>query len=41
MPGRDRSKILDTLGWGIALISLLGIAVHGLGRAITASRKRG
>ncbi len=40
MPGRDRSGLLDGIGWALAALSLLGVVLHGLGRAVT-NRKRG
>ncbi len=29
MPSRDRSRLLDFLGWTLVLLSLLGVMVHG------------
>jgi octaheme c-type cytochrome (tetrathionate reductase family) len=40
MPGRDRSGLLDAIGWGLVAASLLGVGIHGAGRAVT-SRRRG
>ncbi|MBK7422794.1 MAG: tetrathionate reductase family octaheme c-type cytochrome [Propionivibrio sp.] len=30
IPGRDANKLIDTIGWGIALLALLGSLGHGL-----------
>ncbi|MEZ4526387.1 MAG: tetrathionate reductase family octaheme c-type cytochrome [Desulfobacterales bacterium] len=35
MPGRDVFRIVNTGGWGIVLLSLAGIVLHGLGRLIS------
>ena len=35
MPGRDRSGLLDTIGWVVVAGSLLGVALHGVGRIFT------
>jgi len=35
IPGRDASKILDTVGWSIALLTLVGVMLHGIGRIIS------
>ena len=32
MPGRDRSKIFDTIGWLSVLGAFIGVGLHGLGR---------
>jgi len=29
LPGRDHSQLLDTLGWAVVLLSLLGVLIHG------------
>jgi octaheme c-type cytochrome (tetrathionate reductase family) len=39
MPGRDRSPLLDSLGWILVLGNLLGVAIHGLTRMFTNGRK--
>lgn len=39
MPARDRVQTLDTGGWALVIISVIGVALHGLGRFI-ASLKR-
>jgi hypothetical protein len=39
MPARDRVQALDTGGWALVIISVIGAALHGLGRFI-ASLKR-
>jgi len=38
MPGRRANELLNTAGWGIAALSLLGVLVHG-GIRILAARK--
>jgi hypothetical protein len=38
MPGRRGNELLDTAGWGLAGLTLLGVLGHGAGRMIT-SRK--
>ena len=39
MPARDRFKVVDTLGWGLVLVSLIGVLLHGLGRIFTNGKK--
>ncbi len=39
LPGRDQSKLFDTLGWLSVLGALVGVLLHGLGRFFT--RKNG
>jgi octaheme c-type cytochrome (tetrathionate reductase family) len=29
LPGRDRSQGIDTIGWAVVLLSLLGVLIHG------------
>ena len=41
MPGRDQFSLLDSLGWILVLGHLLGVAIHGLTRMFTNSRKEG
>lgn len=41
MPGRDRVRGVDLLGWLAVLGSLLGVTVHGLMRLFTNGRKEG
>ena len=38
IPVRDNNKLLDTVGWGIVLLTLLGVFGHGAIR-IVSSRK--
>jgi hypothetical protein len=38
MPGRSANKLLDQAGWILALLTLLGVLAHGVGR-IHAARK--
>jgi len=35
MPARDRSGLVDVLGWMLILGSILGVTLHGLGRMFT------
>lgn len=40
MPGRgDNNKLLDMAGWGLALLTLLGVIAHGAGRIYMSNRK--
>ncbi len=39
MSGRDYSRGLDAFGWGLAVLSLLGVVVHG-GLRVAAARKQ-
>ena len=41
MPGRDRSGVLDTVGWLAALVAVVGILLHGLGRWVSGRRRKG
>jgi len=38
MPGRDSNKVLNVLGWTVALLALIGVLIHGALR-IRAARK--
>jgi len=38
MPGRDRNKWINTLGWIVVLGSLVGVTFHGLGRIFSGTR---
>ena len=38
MPNHSGNRLLDTVGWGLALLTLIGVLVHGAGR-IFAARK--
>ncbi len=40
IPGRDRVVWLDTAGWTLAGLALLGVIIHGGMRIATASRKK-
>jgi hypothetical protein len=41
MPGRDKSELLDLIGW-LAVLGTLGIfTLHGLGRLIFGKRRKG
>ncbi len=41
IPGRvsDHNRLLDTAGWAIAALTLLGVLGHGLGRIVLSKRK--
>jgi len=39
MPGRDSNKLLDIFGWGIALLALIGVLIHGGIRIITSKHE--
>ena len=39
LPSRDGSKLLDTLGWTLALLTLIGVLVHGGIRILTAKKE--
>jgi hypothetical protein len=39
MPGRDDFKGINIFGWILVLGTLVAVTFHGLGRAITRSRK--
>ena len=39
MPGRDKWRLIDTMGWVLVLGSLLGVVLHGLGRVFTNGKK--
>jgi len=35
IPGRDTTEWLDMAGWSIALLTLIGVLLHGLGRIVS------
>ena len=39
LPGRDANPLLDKLGFSLALLTLVGVLLHGLGRLIAARRR--
>jgi len=39
MPGRDANKLLNMAGWGIALLALIGVLIHGSLRIINSNKK--
>jgi hypothetical protein len=39
LPGRDRSRLLDILGWMAVFGGLIGVGLHSLGRIFTRGRK--
>ncbi len=39
LPGRDYNNLLDTLGWLLVVLTLVGIFIHGLGRIFIPKRK--
>jgi hypothetical protein len=41
LPGRDRVPLVDRFGNGLALLTLLGVAVHGSARAVATRRRNG
>jgi hypothetical protein len=41
MPGRDKSSLLNTVGWILVMGHLVGVGIHGLTRMFTSSRKEG
>ena len=41
MPGRDDFKTINVFGWILVLGTLVAVTFHGLGRAISSSRKEG
>jgi hypothetical protein len=40
MPGRDRWKLLDSLGWVAVLGAFFGVFMHGIGRFFASSNGR-
>jgi hypothetical protein len=40
MPGRDRNRWINTLGWLAVLGSFVGVTLHGLGRVFAAKNGR-
>jgi hypothetical protein len=41
LPGRDKNKLLDTIGWIAVLGTLGGLTLHGMSRLIFARRRKG
>ncbi|MCX7672062.1 MAG: tetrathionate reductase family octaheme c-type cytochrome [Thiobacillaceae bacterium] len=41
MPGRSANRTLDTFGWGLSALALLGVLVHGGLRILTARKREG
>ncbi len=41
MPGRDSVNVVDYLGWAGVVIALLAVAIHGIVRMISISRREG
>ena len=39
LPARDHNRLIDTAGWSLALLTLLGVAGHGLLRVVSARRR--
>ena len=39
MPGANANRLVDTLGWGLALLTLLGMVGHGVMRLLTRGKK--
>jgi len=40
MPARDGSSLVDILGWGAVVASLIGVALHGLARLFYRPKRR-
>jgi hypothetical protein len=40
LPSRDSNKLIDTAGWALALLTLIGVLVHG-GIRILSAKKEG
>jgi len=41
LPGRDHSKLLDSAGWAVVLLSLLGVLIHGGTRVVLHFKHKG
>lgn len=41
LPGRDANPLVDKAGWGLALLTLLGVAGHGAMRLISRNKAQG
>ena len=41
MPGANANRLVDTLGWGLALLTLLGMVGHGAVRLLKRGKKEG
>lgn len=41
LPGRDASKLVDTLGWGLVLLAAVGSLGHGLMRLLSRRKPQG
>jgi hypothetical protein len=41
LPGRDANKLVDTAGWGLALLTLLGVMGHGAIRFASRGKTQG
>ena len=40
MPGRgDNNQLLDMVGWALALLTLIGVLIHGAGRIYAAQER--
>ncbi|MFZ5572365.1 MAG: tetrathionate reductase family octaheme c-type cytochrome [Thermodesulfobacteriota bacterium] len=40
MPGRDRYKAVDLIGWFVIAASIAGVALHGLGRVFAGGKRK-
>ncbi|WP_373498676.1 tetrathionate reductase family octaheme c-type cytochrome [Desulfococcus sp.] len=40
MPARDPFKVVNVLGWGLVLASLVGVLIHGIGRIFAGGKHR-
>ncbi|MBI2277625.1 MAG: tetrathionate reductase family octaheme c-type cytochrome [Dechloromonas sp.] len=41
LPGRDHSQLLDSAGWAVVLLSLLGVLIHGGTRVVLHFKHKG
>jgi hypothetical protein len=41
MPGASANPLVDKLGWGLVLLTLLGVLGHGAMRLLHAARRKG
>jgi octaheme c-type cytochrome (tetrathionate reductase family) len=40
MPGRDKNDLLNIAGWLVVAASICGVTIHGIGRAVSAKRRK-
>lgn len=41
MPGRDKHRVLDMVGWAGSIMALIAVFLHGMARLITGRNRRG